>query len=158
MKPYLPLLAVLSGCPKAEPGVVQLQPDEPRLQSLQWLAGSWVSLEEGRRVEEHWTQPAAGSMHGMTRTTVKGRTVFYEYLRIELADDGVVFLASPRGRAPATPFWLTAMEGQRVVFENPEHDDPKRVIYERRGTQLIATTQGEDTNRWVYVRAALPAD
>lgn len=53
-----------------------------------------------------------------------------------------MYLASPKGRQPATPFKMIEMAANKVVFENPEHDFPQRIIYEREGDTLTARIEG----------------
>ena len=43
----------------------------------------------------------------------------------------LVYLASPKGRQPPTPFALKSVTADGVVFENTEHDFPQRIIYQR---------------------------
>jgi len=81
-------------------------------------------------VEEYWTQPRAGTMIGMGRTVAGGKTVFFEYLRIESRPDGIFYVAHPKGR-PGTDFKVVRMDDREVVFENPQHDCPKRIIYRK---------------------------
>ncbi|MBX3357365.1 MAG: hypothetical protein KF745_02955 [Phycisphaeraceae bacterium] len=147
----LAILAVLAAGPscsspaKSQPGVEvatnALVADDPRLADLAFLAGSWVAFDEnGDRVEEHWTAPSAGTMLGTGRTispappSTAAKTVFFEYLRIEWRPDGVVYLASPVGRCPPTPFRLVerGTSPARLVFENPKHDFPNRISYSMR--------------------------
>lgn len=139
---------------------LRLVAEDPRLDALAWLCGSWSGVTEGARVEEHWTVPAGGSMIGMNRTVVGGRTVFYEYLRIEAGDDGIVYLASPRGRQPPTAFALATMTEGEVAFENPEHDFPQRVTYRREAETLHARIDGEQDgeprhSEWTMQRATI---
>ena len=99
---------------------------------LAWIAGDWQTDPSGRAVsEEHWTRPAGGSMIGVSRTLVGDRTVSFEFLRIEVRGESIFYVASPKGRCPATDFKLTRVSGQEAVFENPEHDFPKRIIYRK---------------------------
>ena len=99
---------------------------------LAWMAGDWQTDPMGRAVsEEHWTRPAGGSMIGVSRTLVGDRTVSFEFLRIEVRGESIFYVASPKGRCPATDFKLTRVSGQEAVFENPEHDFPKRIIYRK---------------------------
>jgi hypothetical protein len=130
---------------------------EPRIEDLGWLAGAWAGSQGGVDVEEHWTAPRAGSMLGVNRTVKGDRTVAFEFLRIEADPSGLVYLASPQGR-PATPFRLKELSGQRVVFENPEHDFPQRVLYWRDAEDSlharIEGTRGGRTaaQEWVWRR------
>ena len=110
---------------------------------LAWIAGSWQTALGGRTlIEEHWTAAAGGTMIGMGRTLAGGKTVFYEYLRIEERPDGVFYVAHPKAR-PGTDFKLTKIEGQEAWFENPEHDFPKKIIYRKNADgSLFARIEG----------------
>ena len=102
------------------------------ISDLGWMAGGWQTDPTGRMVsEEHWMRPAAGSMIGMSRTRVGDRTVSFEFLRLEERGDAIYYVASPKGRCPATDFKLTRLSAQEAVFENPQHDFPKRIIYRK---------------------------
>ena len=116
---------------------------ETGLRQLAWLVGAWISNDGERISEEHWTRVAGGTMFGINRTIVDGQTVAFEYLRIEQTPQGIVYLASPNGRYPPTSFRLVQLDGQRVVFENPVHDFPKRIIYWREADTLWARIEGE---------------
>lgn len=105
----------------------------PKLADLAFLAGSWVAEAGPVRVEEQWLCPRTDTMIGMGRTTnlAKGKTVFFEYLRIEARPGGIVYVAQPAG-GRATEFPLVALAAGTVVFENPGHDFPKRITYTKR--------------------------
>lgn len=135
---------------------VELTSDDAGLTPVSWLAGSWVCDQGPQRTEEHWTHATAGGMYGVSRTIRDGKTVFYEYFRIEKTPEGLIYFASPKGRYPATPFRLKEFDDHRVVFENPEHDFPQRVIYARQTDgSIIARIEGvskgrERNNKWHY--------
>ena len=115
-----------------------------KISDLGWMSGDWQTDPAGRPVsEEHWTRPAGGSMIGMSRTLVGDRTVAFEFLRVEERGESIYYVASPKGRCPATDFKLTRLSGQEAVFENPEHDFPKRIIYRKNsGGGLTAIVDG----------------
>lgn len=106
-------------------------PEHPGIEKLAWLSGSWQVQGGKMTVEEHWTRPSAGTMIGMARTIAGEKTVFFEYLRIETRPDGIFYVAHPKARHPGTDFKLVRMNESEVVFENPQHDFPKRVIYRK---------------------------
>jgi hypothetical protein len=95
---------------------------------LAWFSGSWRGTAGPRTIEEHWTEAASNGILGMSRTVANGRMVAFEYLRIMARAEGIFYVAQPNGR-PATEFQLTKLDGQRVLFENPAHDFPKRIMY-----------------------------
>ena len=100
----------------------------PELKGLAWLAGNWTGLQDGMEMEELWTAPKGNTMLGVHRDVKGGRTVSFEFLRIEAKADVITYWASPGGRPP-TPFRMIELRNKRVVFENAEHDFPNRVIY-----------------------------
>jgi len=137
------------------------QPAKTTLNDLAWMAGSWVGTSaRGIEMEEHWTAPKGNSMIGVHRDVVKGRTLLFEFLRIEQQGDRLVYLSMPNGRSPATPFPLKEASGQRVVFENPAHDFPQRIIYWKEGTDLRARIEGTlngkpGSQEWTWAPGAL---
>lgn len=98
-------------------------------------------------MEEHWTSPKGNSMIGLHRDVGKGRTLVFEFLRIEQQGDQIVYLSMPNGRSPATPFPLKEVSGTRVVFENPTHDFPQRIIYWKDGNDLRARIEGSQNGK-----------
>jgi hypothetical protein len=97
------------------------------IESLDWLAGCWRSEEDGRTSEECWTPSSGGMLLGVHRD-VGPRGAAFEFLRIAAEGETVSYFASPSGRAP-TAFRLVESGERRVVFENPDHDFPQRLIY-----------------------------
>jgi len=125
----------------------------PALADLAWIAGAWQTETGGKRqIEEHWTQAAGATMLGMSRTVAGEKTVEFEYLRIEQLGDGIYYVAHPKARCPGTDFKLTRVSATEAVFENPQHDFPKRIIY-RKGANdsLTATVDGGEGTKAISV-------
>ena len=98
------------------------------LGGLSWLAGNWTGTQGAVEMEEYWQEPKGNTMLGIHRDVSAGRTVSFEFLRIEANAEGVTYWASPHGK-PATPFRLIEQTGKRAVFENAKHDFHQSVIY-----------------------------
>ncbi len=124
------------------PAHVLSQAQKPSSESLRWLSGCWAR-ESGRLMtEETWTEPRGGILLGVARTTHGDSLVDFEFSRIAETDSGLVFFAIPSGQAPAS-FRAIISDGQRVVFENLNHDFPQRIIYRRtRPDSLHASVEG----------------
>jgi hypothetical protein len=103
---------------------------QPSLERLSWLAGCWVQQRPSGTVEEYWMKPAGGTMLGMGRTVRDGKTIEYEFVQIREVDGKLTYVAKPSGQAEAT-FPIKTFSDSEVVFENPTHDFPQRVIYRR---------------------------
>lgn len=100
------------------------------LKDLEWLSGAWVLTKGNRTVEERWMSPSGGLMVGMGRTVSGGKTMEFEFLRIEQRGDDLFYVAQPNG-IPPTEFKLVKCSATEVVFENLKHDFPQRVAYVR---------------------------
>ncbi|HEY7413241.1 MAG TPA: DUF6265 family protein [Vicinamibacteria bacterium] len=113
------------------------------LDDLAWIAGTWEGTADGMAMEEHWLEPSGGTMLGLHRDVAGGRTVSFEFLRIEAGPDGVAYVAQPGGRPP-TRFALVERGKDRVVFANPAHDFPQRILYWRDAAGLHARVEGKE--------------
>lgn len=129
------------------PGAAQDKPATAKLEDLAWLSGGW----EGGGFEEHWMKPAGGTMIGMGRMVQEGATVFIEFLKIEESEGSIYYRATVEGQ-PEASFKLAKLGKNEVVFENPEHDFPQRIIYRQpKAGELHARIEGGkgDPQDWV---------
>lgn len=118
-----------------------LAAEEDPLAALAWIAGTWEGKSGNVRTEEHWTRPAGGLILGVHRDLFDSGRYFFEYLRIEKRGSDIFYIAMPNGENK-TEFRLTELDDHRVVFENPEHDFPQKIVYVREGDTLTATIEG----------------
>lgn len=122
-------LLLAMGTVHAQPAPAEPTEALAQLGQLAWLGGCWRSDGAEAGTVEHWLPPAAGTMLGMSRTVRRGRTVTHEFMQIRPGEDGrLAFIAQPAGQAP-TRFPVLRVDAGEVVFENPAHDFPQRVIY-----------------------------
>lgn len=134
----------------------QSQTAAPTLAELAWMTGVWRTAPGGRvQVEEHWMTPSGDTMIGMGRTVAGNRTVEFEFLRLEQRADAIYYLASPKGRCPVTEFKLTKLSAQEAMFENPQHDFPKRVNYRKNSdgslTAIVDGGDGTKSQKFAYL-------
>ena len=153
------LLLLLTAFPTTA-GEGQSPKHEYTLEELAWMAGCWGSGDDEGSADECWLEPRGNTMIGFHLDVGSGGREFYEYLRIVAGEDGIAYMASPLGREP-TPFKLISIDGERAVFENPDHDWPQRLTYWREGDALHAQAEGLSTEsrkaQWVWPRRWGPA-
>ena len=96
---------------------------------LAWLSGCWAAANQEAGSGEQWMAPAGRTMLGKNRTVRDAKTVAFEFMRIVEQDEGgLVFIASPSGQSTAS-FAMLSLNDRKVIFENPSHDFPQRIIY-----------------------------
>jgi hypothetical protein len=124
---------------------------------LAWMSGRWETEGMNDNVtQESWSEPRAGAMLGYSRSGTGERMREFEFLRIQAGADGVpTYHAQPGGRPPVS-FRLTAHSATSATFENPQHDFPQRIRYERTGGDTMMATisklDGSNAMRWLYRR------
>lgn len=118
-----------------------LQDPAPSVRDLAWMSGCWEISRPNRHVVEHWSAVEGGTLIGMSRTVANGKTSEYEFLLIREGTKGLEYVAKP-SRQPEAVFTSTKVAANEVVFENPAHDFPKRILYKRAGDTLTAAVEG----------------
>lgn len=119
----------------------------PAIAELSWLAGCWRQEASGRIVDEVWMAPAGDAIFGMSRTVAKDRAVAHEFMQIRSSADGLVFVARPSGQEEAT-FRLVKSGARELVFENPTHDFPQRIMYRLDSPDaLVGRIEGTEKGR-----------
>ncbi len=107
------------------------------LDKVSWLTGCWGGeMKSGSKYEECWTSPSASFMQGSGRMSKGEKILMREHLTIEVEGEEVVMYvlnygAKLKAEQEPTPFKLTKSSKTELVFENPKHDYPQRIIYKK---------------------------
>ena len=125
-------------------GVAMAQQPVPEgIQQLEWLQGTWQrdDLPQGRSGDEVWRREG-DALVGAGSSYRDGALRFREQLRIVQEGAQVFYVADVPGNPAPVKFRQTHQQGQSVVFENPAHDFPWRIEYQREGERLTARISG----------------
>jgi len=118
--------------------------DDLHLSNLSWIAGCW-SHDNGRTTET-WVETSGNLLFGHAVTMHEGRVIAFEDLRIEMTAQGISYTASPNGNKPVT-FYSVIIGANLIVFENPDHDFPQRISYQRNEDTLFASVATLDESK-----------
>ena len=135
---------------------------EPSLSDLGFMTGCWNGTFESDGVEgvieERYTTPSQNVMLGTTRYLIGEHTVQFELTTILLGDTGIVMMPYPGGVASVDGFTLTTVSSGQAIFEAPDHDFPKRIVYSGSSSTLVARiddgAQGDRATTWEMERVA----
>jgi hypothetical protein len=134
------------------------------LQSLQWMAGTWVGSIDGDRIEEHWSSSEGDTLMGMFRW-LKGDDVYlYEFMLISKSELGVTLqikhfrpdFVGWEEKDAAVTFYFQTLEDNTVTFDNGKYGDLNRVLQYTltEGGQLISTVYSSvsgEPNRYEFI-------
>ncbi len=119
-----------------------------------WLAGCWESRTSEVVIEEQWMAPRGRSMISMARTVHADTLIDFTQVVLREKDGGLEF-ETHQYNQPIALFKATQITTDYMLFENPLHDFPQRIGYDRRGADsLVAWMDGKvkGANRRVEVR------
>lgn len=121
--------------------------DAPDVARLTWMSGCWVAQIGPLTIEEQWNKPAGGQMMGLGRTIRQGKVVFSEFLRIDQKADGIHYTPRFGAGTQTVSFKLSRQTESEVIFENPEHDFPQRILYRKAAGGLFARIDGVEKGK-----------
>ena len=95
------------------------------------IIGLWnIKSEDGVERYEKWTRTAESTIDGEGYEIKQGQYVRSELLQIYVDESGKTFYrATVDHNSAAVDFELTEYADSYFVFENPEHDFPKKIEY-----------------------------
>lgn len=107
---------------------------------------SWVGLwktMDGREIYEEW-KLGDNKLEGSSFTRKDEQRIHSEDLELIWKPDGVYYTPAVmnQNNGNPIPFKLVKMDGTSWTFENPEHDFPQQIIYQRIGNELKAYVKG----------------
>jgi hypothetical protein len=149
--PATPPAVPAAGAPAADKSADKAadNPASGPLAPLAWMRGCWEGKVNQRDFREEWLPQASDMMVGVSQTTLRDKTIDFEYLRLEQRPEGVFYVAAPSGKNEAA-FRLagqTTAGGDEVfTFVNamPGVEYPQRIIYRHASEGwLYATVEGK---------------
>lgn len=132
------LLAIVS-CKNSETA------EKDQIKSANWLLGKWESKIDEGDLSENWKQVNDSTFQGES-FFIKGKdTLHFESITLQQKGEELFYNATVKGQNEnkAVPFRLTSKTEKQLVFENPKHDYPQKIIYTQISKDsLVASISG----------------
>ncbi|MBL8642905.1 MAG: hypothetical protein JNK21_03145 [Rhodospirillaceae bacterium] len=110
---------------------VLAQTPAPLIKGLGFISGCWTTPKGAApEYRECYTAPYAGVIQGSSQTVKDQKTTAFEFALIAEKDGKITYAPFYNGTALSV-FTLTLLQPGIAVFENPENDFPKKLIYQR---------------------------
>lgn len=110
------------------------------------ITGTWLNKRPNGDIHEHWDRKTETEFSGISYKISKADTVFLEKVRLYWQNQEIIYapVAYGQNNEKEVLFKLKSMNQNRFVFENLQHDFPKRIVYEfRSADSLYAYIEGE---------------
>jgi hypothetical protein len=112
--------------------------EKAEISDLAFLAGSWTGGDGTSEWESVYTGPEGGRIVGASKELRGGRTVMIDFEHFYEREGELRMTPYPFGNK-SVEFTLTSFDRQarQAVFENPEHDFPKKFTYRAGGDDAL---------------------
>lgn len=132
-----------------------------RILPLAWIEGDWIYNSETGTITESWVKDSDSSYSGEGKFMDKSGNVKSSE-RIKLNQrDGVLWyvpvISNQNGGNPVY-FKQVSVSPTEIIFENPDHDYPQRIIYKKiSDTAMTAIVEGKVDDQpykqeYLYIR------
>lgn len=115
------------------------------LEKANWFLGRWENNSAEGNLSETWKKLNDSTFFCETYFVVKNDTVFAEHVSLEERNGKLSYVARVPNQNDEKPvsFELTENSAGKLIFENPKHDYPSKIIYDQVGTDsLVAEIRG----------------
>lgn len=138
-------LTVLTSCKK------EIKTETPvktysNLAKAEWFIGEWGNKSAEGELTERWKKENDSVYFGESYFVVGEKdTVFGEHVHLEDKNGKLSFIVTVPGQNDELPvtFEMTSSTDNQIVFENPKHDYPSKIVYKKVGNDsLVAEIYG----------------
>jgi hypothetical protein len=111
---------------------------------LEWLTGEWnrTNTKVGMSGIEKWIKNSDSELQGRGISLKGVDTSFVEKTKLIIKDNSIYYVADVPENKQLVYFKLTAITNNSFTCENPQHDFPKKITYNKDGFILKATISG----------------
>lgn len=115
------------------------------ISDLEWIIGTRSSVQENMMIYESWSKTNDELLSGKSYYTENGDTMLLETIEIKQIDGELFYCPaiSNQNEGKAIEFKLTSKNPNELVFENPNHDFPKKIVYIKEGNNINAWIEGD---------------
>lgn len=145
MKYYLLSLLILIqiSCSK------KVEKEANEMDIFNWLVGEWMDSTFDGKLVETWNRIDDSSFVGSSIYMSGIDTISYEEISLKKKSNKIYYIPSVQNQNDGKPvyFELTSTKNNEFVFENEEHDYPKKIVYTNpQKDSLVAYIDGPSSN------------
>lgn len=116
-----------------------------QLEKVNWLVGAWGNTTPEGNLTETWSQANDSTLTGKTVFMSGNDTLFTETIEIVQVNDSLLYntKVSNQNQGKAVSFKASDITDKQIVFENPKHDFPQKITYNKiSADSLVAEISG----------------
>lgn len=109
------------------------------VENSNWLIGRWENNSKEGNLSEFWTKANDSTLHGECYFVIEKDTVFGEKVELMQRGNDFIYEASvaKQNDEKPVPFKLTSSSDKEMIWENPAHDYPNKIVYNKVGNDSL---------------------
>ena len=130
---------------KKETSVEKKEKSYSDLEKANWFLGRWENNSSEGNLSESWKKLNDSTFFGESYFVIENDTVFAETIQLEERNEKLSYIVTVPNQNEEKPvsFELTKNSQHQLIFENPNHDYPNKIIYNQIGADsLVAEISG----------------
>lgn len=115
----------VASCKKEEEKALQ------EIDKVKWIVGEWENKSKDGVLTENWER-ISDTVFDAVCYFVHGKdTLHNEKIRLKQAENAIIYSPTVKGENGNRPvhFKMTSINANELVFENPKHDYPQKIVY-----------------------------
>ncbi len=131
------IFIVLSACKKYDINGKEIKYNE--LFKANWLVGNWEKTDSIGTLVEHWEIENDSTYIGTSYFIIKKDTIHSENIELIQDKNHLIYNETVIGENndESIPFQMIKSTDSMLVFENPKHDYPKKIVYKLTGEKRM---------------------
>lgn len=129
--------------------------NQQKFKKLEWLVGTWdrTNAGAGKSGYESWSKVSDVKLVGKGVSLEGKKIVFVENLAFIAIGADLFYTVVVTGEKKPVYFKLTSLSNDGFTCENPKHDFPTKITYQRSGntTKAVISCNGQSID-YVFVR------
>lgn len=120
--------------------------DYKELEKMNWLIGTWNNSMPEKKYTEVWKKENDSTFKGYSHIIQDRDTVFSESIIINQRRDSLYYIVNvdDQNAGESVSFTLTSSADDTYIFENPNHDFPTKIVYNKiNNDSIFAEVSGE---------------
>ena len=116
-----------------------------KISAADWLIGTWENKSAQGKLSENWEKLNDSVYIGKSYFIKLKDTLHSESIVLKEIDGDLLYIPTVKGQNNDEPvsFKLTLSTTKQLVFENPKHDYPQKIVYSKiNNDSLVATISG----------------
>jgi hypothetical protein len=105
--------------------------EKDKIKEARWLLGNWENKTVDGNLTETWKKVNDSTFQAQSYFIKEKDTLHFESITLQQKGEELTYNATVKGQNNDEPitFKLTNSTDTQLVFENPKHDYPKKIIY-----------------------------